>query len=145
MLVSGFQDSHLKHLTLEFSQPWQVNCTNTAVSLLRAKLATQRSKGLDSLPCGSARQSPLQPGAAIVSIMVFEPGATSVRCVQTWKIERHGILRRGGQQNSAGLVGMVEGNDRGLMVGNLGRADHDRAGWVACCGRGIKVERNKQR
>ena len=51
----------------------------------------------------------------------------------------------GGQQNSAGLVGVVEGNDRGLMVGNLGRADHDRTGWVACCGRGIKVERNKQR
>ena len=54
-------------------------------------------------------------------------------------------MRVGGQQNSADLVGMVEGNDRGLMVGNLGRADHDRTGWVACCGRGIKVERNKQR
>jgi death-on-curing protein len=51
----------------------------------------------------------------------------------------------GGQQNSAGLVGMVEGYDRGLMVGNVGRADHARTGWVACCWRGIKVERNQQR
>ena len=51
----------------------------------------------------------------------------------------------GGQQKSAGLVGMVEGNDRGLMVGDLGRADQDRTAWVACWGRGIKVERNKQR
>jgi hypothetical protein len=40
----------------------------------------------------------------------------------------------GGQQNSAGLVEMVEGNERGLMVRNLGRADLARTELLACCG-----------
>ena len=51
----------------------------------------------------------------------------------------------GGQQNSAGLVGMVRGNDRELVAGDLSCADRAGTEWVACCGRGIKVERNKQR
>jgi len=55
------------------------------------------------------------------------------------------IYHVGGQQNSAGLVGMVTGNDRELVAGDLSRADRADAEWVACCGRGIKVERKKQR
>jgi hypothetical protein len=43
-------------------------------------------------------------------------------------------LAVGGQQNSAGLVEMVEGNERGLMVRNLGRADLARTELLACCG-----------
>jgi hypothetical protein len=80
---------------------------------------------------GQGRLTPIPMTEGISSLSAILLDSDYYGWIQAGKQVQQDV---GGQQNSAGLVEMVEGNERGLMVRNLGRADLARTELLACCG-----------